>query len=389
MTGRSWGIGLAAQSGLIQAAAVGLRIMMGYRALELGADPVFLGVLVASFSLPALFAALPTGRLSDRVGGAVVVLTGQGVFLSGAAVLLLWPTLWALLAGSAVTGLGFLLMMVGQQTLVAHQALHNTDGAFGNLSAAASIGQLVGPVLVAFVAAPRAGSTEADITAGVLACLGCVVLTLPAHIVFRRSDAANRATRLALRTVDRRALTVLRTPGLWRALVLGGSVLATSDLLYAFIPAWAAENGVDIQTVGWLLAIRAAASAACRFGLARLVAAFGRSRLLGAAALLGAVALAALPFAGLPGAYVVMLALGIALGLPQPLVMAWIVSITDPGRVGAALGLRLTANRFAQVTIPVLLGTVATSVGVSGIFWANAVFLAGAACVLPDRRRRR
>ena len=43
--------------------------MVGYRALELGGDAPFLGLLAAAFSLPALLAAVPAGRLTDRLGG--------------------------------------------------------------------------------------------------------------------------------------------------------------------------------------------------------------------------------------------------------------------------------------------------------------------------------
>ncbi|WP_282860194.1 hypothetical protein [Pseudoclavibacter helvolus] len=42
--------------------------MIGYKAVELGATGFALGLVAASFAAPALVAALPVGRLSDRIG---------------------------------------------------------------------------------------------------------------------------------------------------------------------------------------------------------------------------------------------------------------------------------------------------------------------------------
>ena len=85
--------------------------------------------------------------------------------------------------------------------------------------------------------------------------------------------------------------------------------------------------------------------------------------------------LVALPFVDAWGAIGVMIGLGICLGLPQPLTMAWVINLTRRRDHGAALGLRMTANRFAQVTVPVVVGVAAAPLGVAGIFWANAVLL--------------
>ena len=40
---------------------------------------------------------------------------------------------------------------------------------------------------------------------------------------------------------------MVRTHGLWRALIVSGIVLASLDMLYAFLPAWAADNAVSVS----------------------------------------------------------------------------------------------------------------------------------------------
>ena len=73
-----------------------------------------------------------------------------------------------------------------------------------------------------------------------------------------------------------------------------------------------------------------------------------------------------------------MIGLGLGLGIPQPLTMAWVTSLTPPASHGATLGMRLTSNRLAQITLPLAVGAAAAPLGVLGIFWANAAILLGA-----------
>lgn len=108
----------------------------------------------------------------------------------------------------------------------------------------------------------------------------------------------------------------------------------------------------------------------------RMLLRFGRKPLLVASMAAAAAALAILPLAGPTGAVFVMILLGVGLSLPQPLTMAWVISHTAPDLHGSALGMRLTANRFGQTLIPMVIGGVAVPLGIGAIFWANAALLA-------------
>ena len=92
--------------------------------------------------------------------------------------------------------------------------------------------------------------------------------------------------------------------------------------------------------------------------------------------------LAARPLVGPYGAIAVMIGLGLGLGIPQPLTMAWVVSLTASSSPGAVLGLRMKVNRLAQITLPIAVGSFAAPLGVLGIFWANAALLLGAIAVV-------
>ncbi|MET0701019.1 MAG: MFS transporter [Mycobacterium sp.] len=381
MTEHPWKAALGLQASLVQASWTGVRLMLGYRALALGADPFFLGLLASAFALPALLAALPAGRLTDRIGGTMVATTGMVIAGAGSAGGFLLPGRWLLLVSAGCIGLGQILIMVGQQTFVANaSARHGSDAAFGTLTAAASIGQLVGPPLVTVLAslAVFGGQTTPNTTVGLIACVALVLAATPIYVFLRPVDRGLNEARLPEDETPERVSALLKTPEMWRSLIVSGAVLVSLDLMYAFVPVWATEQGISATAVGLLLGLRALVSVLSRFGMSRLVNRFGRKVLIIASLCAAVAALTALPFVGIWGAAAVMIGLGLGLGLPQPLTMAWVTSLTPPASHGATLGMRLTSNRFAQITLPLAVGALAAPLGVLGIFWANAALLLGA-----------
>ena len=385
MNAPGWRVALSLQAALSQASWVGVRIMIGYRALELGGGALLLAVVAASFAVPTIAAALPAGRISDRVGGSVVAFTGLLIASVGIGLAILLPlSVPGLVGATLVIGFGHLLVMVGQQTFVAHASVGGSvDSGFGTLTAAASIGQLIGPPAVT-IAATLASPSEPRTAVGLTVCLAFTALAFPMILVLRRSDAQRKQR---ARATPRTPLAeVLKAPELWRALTASGAVLVTVDLLYTFVPLWAVARDIPSVTVGFLLALRAGVSVLSRLGLGRLVDRFGRKTLLVVSMTIGVASLVALPFADQWTAIPVMIALGISLGIPQPLTMAWTTAITPRSAHGAALGLRLTANRVAQVAIPVVVGLVAAPIGLFAIFWANAAVLATGVVVVATSR---
>jgi MFS family permease len=382
-------LALSAQASLSQASSTGFRLMIGYRALASGADPFFLGLLASAFALPAILTALPAGRLTDRIGGSLVATAGMLVSAAGTAGPLAVPGHWMLLVATALVGLGQNLIMIGQQTFVANvSARRGSDSAFGTLTAAASTGQLIGPPLVTALAslAIVGGLTHPNTTVGLAVCVVLVLLGVPAHVVIRPIDRALNHARLTRDENPARVANLLRTPEMWRSLLVSGAVLVTVDLMYAFVPVWATERGIGATIVGLLLALRAAVSVLSRIGLTRLVARFGRKTLIIASISAAATGLIALPFVSVWGAAGVMIGLGLGLGIPQPLTMSWVTSLTPPESHGATLGMRVTSNRIAQISLPLAVGAFAAPLGVIGIFWANAAFLLGAIGIMAGSR---
>lgn len=365
------------QAAFLQAAWVAARLMIGYRALEQGAQALGLGIIAASFAVPALFAALPAGRISDRIGGIRLVNAGIAIQSLGIVAAAFTPGLPWLVAAAIGVGLGQLLGVVGQQSFVAQQVDRNaTDSAFGLLTSALSVGQIAGPLIAAWTSAAgwRPDAPDPDTTVALLAAALLALLAIPPCWILNRQPRRHTAGS----TASSNAIPLIRTPGLWRALLVSGIVLASMDMLYAFLPAWAQQNGVSVAVVGWLLALRAIVTLISRIGLGALVHRWGRKLLLIVSLSAAAIGLAVLPLVGAVGAIGVMIALGVGLGVPQPLTMAWVVARADPSARGAALGLRLTSNRSMQIGVPIAVGAAAAPLGAAGIFWTSAVLLTGA-----------
>jgi MFS family permease len=146
--------------------------------------------------------------------------------------------------------------------------------------------------------------------------------------------------------------------------------IAAVDILVIYLPALGEERGLSVGAVSALLTMRATASMVSRIGIGWMVARIGRLRLLFASVLTAGVAVATLPFAtSLATAMISMFVAGFALGLCQPLTMAWVANETTAEARGTALSVRIAANRMGQVTVPAAAGLVAGFAGTAGVLW--------------------
>jgi MFS family permease len=368
---------LLVHSALTQVVTFVLRPTTAYRAIELDVPTAWLGALTASFAVVPLLLAVPSGQATDRFGERRVMLAGAALMLLSAVVLATGRGGAAgLVAGSVVLGTGHLLSVVGQQAAVANTAGPGRfDTAFGHYTFAASLGQAIGPALITVVGGADALPDTRPIFV-VAAVLGLVLVACTAVLRFpvrARTGGSADAGGMG---------TLLRLPGLVRALTVSCVVLAAVDITLVYLPALGADRGLAAGIVGLLLTLRAAASMTSRFFLGRLVRLAGRRRLMLISVALSAVTMAAvaLPMP-VAGTAVLVVLLGLGLGVGQPLTMSWLAEMAPAGLRGRAMSLRLTGNRLGQVLIPSAVGLLAAGVGSAGVLWATAgaLALAGAA----------
>jgi MFS family permease len=371
---------------LTQAALHLARPVTSYRALALGADARAVGLITAAFALVPLVVAVPLGRASDRwrVG---YLLTG-GIALGAVACVLLGlaGTLWGLALASAVLGLGHLALTLAGQSLIARQAadaLHDRD--FGLYTAGASLGQLIGPALAGLALSLAGASLEDATTLGFVVAAGLMVLALPTSF---GTDRLGRAGRARGRGVGRplRAGQLISARGVPAGMFASLALLATVDVIIAYLPVLGTQRGIPPAVVGALLSLRAATSIISRVLIPWMIPRLGRIRLLAASAAGSALLTAALPLSGSTAVLGALLAAaGSLLGIGQPLTMSMVVHAAPSDTRGTALAIRLTGNRFGQVATPAAAGLVAGAAGVSAAFWLLGGLLGLAALAVVRR----
>lgn len=388
---RSWPWTLLFHALFLQLAAYIVRPAAAYRALELGLEPAFLGLIAASFAVVPLLVAALVGRATDRGREAPVLVSGALMMVAAALGLFLWSSSLALLLfWNVVLGLGHLLSVIGQQSRVARGDPAKLDSAFGLYTFAGSAGQVAGPMfIVAFGGGRLVPDTQALF--GACAASSILMLILTAGLVRSRpaSSPANSSAPANFRQAISSAGPDARRQ-LLGAMLVSMMVLGAVDLIAVYLPALGVERGIPAAAVGLLLALRAVATMASRLFLGVMVRSIGRAELIAASTALSAltVGVLAVPLP-VPAMGAVLVLAGVALGIGQPLTMTVISLASPPGTRGTWLALRLSANRFGQSAIPAAVGLVAAATGVGGVFGAAAGGLALVAGMSWWQLRRR
>lgn len=365
--------------------------MVSYEAISFGAGAFELGVIASAFAILSLPLAVSIGRWVDRWGEAWFVIAGAMMISAVCVSLLMIDSIWALAVSQALLGLGHILSVIGTQTLVANQASReNRDGRFGMFTVIVSLGQLIGPAAAGFLAGTNTpadeqatGGVGTDVVFIVAAAVAVAAVLVAVTLLRGRTALVPRVpgTTGAIPITTARASywasvgQVLRIPSMPHAMLASLTVLTTIDLLTVYLPAYGEAKGISVETIGLLLAARAAASMASRLLMLPLLRAVALARVLALSTALPAIALGIFPFLGsVPWMYVAIAVAGFGLGLGQPITLTWVAGRAPRNIRGTAMGVRHTGNRLGQVVLPTTVGLIAGS-GVGLVFGSLAALL--------------
>jgi MFS family permease len=350
-----------------------VRVTTSYRAIELNLSVFWISVIAAGFSLVPVFAAVWLGRFIDRGHDALSAWIGAGLMLIACAGFWWHPSSDInLLMLSIMLGFGHMFCMAGHQMISVRSAGPiSRESVFGYHMIAIALGQGLGPMLLGWLGGgahiPPTGVLF-EIALGGAIVSQIVAFTLRPAI---REPAQHRPTdRLTVRELlGNRALT---------AVLLASVVTVVAfELLIVYLPLLGSERQIDTRDIGLLLATRTAVSICARIFYARLIIAFGRTRLILVGMLMGAAGftLIGLPVS-LPFMYLAVVIMGMGLGVSTVLTFSSVVMIAPPNARATALSLRLTGNRIGQMIVPVLAGITAEATGIGGVLVIIAGFLA-------------
>lgn len=348
----------------------GARMLSTLYALELDAQPLDTGLLLATYGVFPLLLAVYAGKVSDRYGVRLPIFTGMmicglGVFLPYAL-----PTFTTLFIAAAITGMGFILVQVSMQALTGSLGSGAARTRNFNLYAlSVSVADFGGPVFAGFCI-DNFGHVRAYLF---LALLNVAALCGLVYLI-------RRIPRSAAGTTDRggqRIVDMFRERDLRRIFIGSAVVMAALDLFQLYMPLYGHSIGLSASVIGMLLGAFAAAAFVTRALIPVLVNRYGEERTLIYALFIAAATFPLIPF--FENGYVlgvICFVLGLGMGLGQPLSVMLTYNYSPAGRAGEALGVRIAINNSMHVVVPALFGAVGSVVGLAPVFWVNGAVLA-------------
>jgi MFS family permease len=362
-----------ALNALAHAALVGGRMTTSLFALELGASPFTVGLLMALFAALPMLLSISTGRLIDRVGPRrplVVALLALTV-----AALLPWvfPVLPALFVSSTLLGTSFMLVHIGMNTVIgAHGVPEDRPMNFAWLALAFSISGSAGPLIAGF-AIEGLGHARAFLVLSAFPALAFVLLA------WRRAPLPRPAPHEHGRALGG-VFELFRIRSLRQAFLVSG-LLATGWDLYSFLmPLYGAEMGLNAAAIGIVMATFAVATFVVRIGMRIAIRRVRQWAIVITAMSVAGFAYLMFPLASTaPQLMALSFLLGLGLGCAQPVIMSLLYEAAPAGRQSEAVGVRTTMINASQTGIPLVSGALSVALGMAPVFCLLAGCLLGGA----------
>jgi MFS family permease len=348
----------------------GARVLNTLYALELGATPLHIGLLLATYGVFPLLMAVKAGRIADRYGARLPVIAGMMVCTLGAVLPWFAPGLPLLFAAAAVTGFGFILGQVAFQSLVGSlgEGEARTRN-FNNYALIVAAADFIGPVLAGF-SIDHFGHVPTYLVIGALSAISVITV-----LAFAKRVPRHR--RPAPAPAGQRMSDLFRDADMRRVLIASAVVMTGIDLFQLYMPLYGHQLGLSASAIGMILGAAAAATFVSRALLPIMVVRYGKETTLLWSLFLAAAMFTLIPFfahAVVLGA--ICFTLGLGMGLGQPLTVMLCYQYAPAGRAGESLGMRIAINNSMHVVVPALFGAVGAVLGLAPVFWANAAVIA-------------
>jgi len=147
-------------------------------------------------------------------------------------------------------------------------------------------------------------------------------------------------------------------------------IMFMQSMSFSFIPLYLSDAGYGTGMISAMVSLNGLAGLTFRFFLSWMVKRVGLERLLIIAGCVAASCLTLLPLASVSAVLfgLVIVVMGSAVGLNLPVSIMIMVNDSAEGDRGKVMGLRLLANRLAQIIGPSLFGVLGQAVGLAGAF---------------------
>ena len=349
----------------------GSKVLVTLFAIELGMPQLYIGAVVAVYSVAPMLLGLYAGKLTDRLGVRVPMIAGS--IGAGTALLVpyVFPGITALFISASLIGAAWVFYNVCVQNLVGILSDPDTRARnFSNYGLVMSGGSFFGPMISGF-SIDHFGHTQTYLYLGLIPFLTAAILIAMRWVPrdLGKGQVSDEHAEFSSNLLSNRLLR--------RTLITSAIILTGTDLFQFYMPIYGHAVGLSASAIGMILSTFAVAAFVVRVGMPTMVKRIGADRLLVASLFIGSAAYLVFPaFDQALTLALVAFVLGLGLGCSQPLSLMLIYDRAPPGRSGEALGLRLTLNNMMHIAIPLLFGSIGTMFGVVPVFLANAAIMA-------------
>ena len=363
----------------------GTRVAVSLYALRLGETPFTVGALMALYSLLPMLFAVSIGRLTDRLGVRAPMLAGSVILAASAAIPFAWPGLTALYWVSILVGSSFMLYHVAYQNIVGF--IGRPEDRPINFSMAAlgfSISGFSGPML-AGLGIDHIGIANTFLVLSLLPLVPIAVLALD-KVPLPRLPGHGAAPGEKRRLAD-----LFRHRELRRLFVVSGLLAMAWDLFNFAVPVYGSRVELSASEIGAVIGAFSGGTFAVRLLLPAISRRFSAWPLLVVSLVVAGSCFVLFPvFRSVAPLMAIGFVLGLGLGMSQPMVMSLMHNATPPGRVGEAVGVRITLVNMSQTGMPLLFGALGSALGtLAPAFWATAALLLAGGWVARRHHDRR
>lgn len=355
----------------------GSKVLISLYALDLGANPLMVGVLFSMYSVFPVMLSVYAGKLSDRYGYRRPMLFGASGLALGLLLPFVFPALPTLYLSAALAGTCYIFYTVSVQHLIGSvgEGIARTRN-YGIFSMGVGVTALVGPVTAGF-AIDGLGHRATYLLFATLPVAAIVVLT-----AFPKLVPAPRHERHQSRG-PQRITDLLRNVPLRQVMITAGLIETGLELFNFFLPIYARSLGLSASRIGIVMGSFAVALLVVRTFMPALVRRTSEERVLSASLYVAAATCIVFPLASTFAQLLAMaFVLGLGLGCGSPLSLVLSYNRSPPGRSGEAIGVRQTVNKVTEMIMPVVFGSVGTLLGMGPVFCIDALMLAAAAWLM-------
>ncbi len=354
--------------------------LLPYYAETFGANPVLIGLLVASYAAAQLIGAPILGRLSDRFGRRPILIVSTFGTLISLVMIGLAQNIWMLFLSRILDGLTGGNISVAQAYITDVTDAKNRARGLGLIGAAFGLGFIFGPAAGGFMS--RWGyALPAFAAAGItLISLIMVIFWLPESLSPERRQMLQSPGKKVAPPINTRALLdALRRPKIGPLLhtrfffAMAFSTFQTIFALYAL-----QRFGLSAQSTGFVLTYVGVLSVIVQgFLIGRLTARYSETFLILAST--GLMAISSVGWAFAPSVTVLLIVLApmaLAGGTLNTVINSAITQTAPPVEAGGLLGLSTSLESLTRVISPSLGGVLLQTIGPAapGLFMAVILF---------------